>query len=239
MGFSSFLGGGGEEGFDEYGEFVPDNLPEPGAFLDGHDDLTGEAHVSFHETARDVFEERGVYDMTFGYNLARLNLDTRHPTAGFRYAEEVGGGEEAGGAAEAGEGDGATGAVEGVDGPVLRAEFTPTTEFCPQSDTLTLGAFRALNGERESHGYDLVRVRVDGMHHDSVSINGKLRRLEESFARTGDLRADVTPDSCAEEGPSERGYGSPGQRPGGASGAAEQGGSTPGENGGSGPSTPF
>jgi hypothetical protein len=228
MGFSSFLGGGGEEGFDEYGEFVPDHLPEPGDFLAGHDVLTGEAHVAFHETARDVFEERGVYDMTFGYNLARLNLDTRHPTAGFRYAAEAAGAEDTSGEA-----------LDGVDGPVLRAEFTPTTEFCPQSDTLTLAAFRAFNGELEAHGYDIVRVRLDGMHHESASINGKLRQLEESFAQTGDLRADVTPDSCAEEVPSERGYGSPGQRPGGASGAAEQGGPTPGEDGGSGPSTPF
>ena len=223
MGFDSVLGGG-EESFDGYDQFVPDHLPEPGEFLAGHDVLTGEGHVAFHGTARDLFEERGVYDMTFGYNLARLNLDTRHPTAGFRYAEEVTDAEEA---------------VAGVDGPVLRAEFTPTTEFCPQSDTLTLGAFRAFNGELDSHAYDLIRVRVDGVHHESASINGKLRQLEESFAHTGDLRPDVTPDSCAEEVPSERGYGSPGQRPGGASGAAGQGGSTPDEDRESGPSTPF
>jgi len=242
MGFSSFLGGDSEESFDEYDQFVPDHLPEPGDFLAGHDLLTGDDHVRFHETARDLFEERGVYDMTFGYNLARLNLDTRHPTAGFRYAEEVDGAEGADSAAEVGEGEGGTGpadAVEEVDGPVLRAEFTPTTEFCPQSDTLTLGAFRAFNGELQAHGYDLVRVRVDGMHHESASINGKLRQLEESFAETGEVRADVTADSCGEEVPSERGYGSPGQRPGGAGRGGGRGGSAPGEGDDSGPTTPF
>ncbi|WP_236544771.1 hypothetical protein [Salinirussus salinus] len=234
MGFGSFLGSSGEESFDEHGDFVPGHLPEPGEFLEGHEVLTGEAHVAFHGTARDLFEERGVYDMTFGYNLARLNLDTRHPTAGFRYAEEIAGLEGAAGP------EGQTGeATDGIDGPVLRAEFTPTTEFCPQSDTLTLGAFRAFNGELESHAYDLVRVRVDGMHHESASINGKLRQLEESFAHTGEVRSDVTPDSCAEEVPSERGYGSPGQRPGTGDRSAGRDGAASGGDGGSGPTTPF
>src|SRR6056297_2531966 len=102
------------ETFDEYDEFVPEHLPEPGPFLDGADVLTGDDHVDFHRLTRELFEERGVYDATFGYNLARLNLDSRHPDAGFRYA------------------------VAPNDENVLLAEFTPTTEFCPQSDSLTI-----------------------------------------------------------------------------------------------------
>jgi len=82
--FSSVLGSSGEESFDEYGEFVPDHLPEPGEFLEGQGVLASDAHLTFHGTARDLFEERGVYGMTFGYDLGRLNLDRRHPTAGFR-----------------------------------------------------------------------------------------------------------------------------------------------------------
>jgi hypothetical protein len=183
MGLGSFLGDG-DEGFDGYDEFVPDHLPEPGAFLDGHTVLAGEAHTAFHDTARELFEERGVYDMTFGYNLARLNLDGRHPTAGFRYAEET----------ENGSGD----SIDGIEGSVLRAEFTPTTEFCPQSDTLTVGAFRAFNGERDAHGYDLVRVRVDGMHQEAVSINGKLRQLERSFAETGEVGGETEDEAGTE-----------------------------------------
>jgi hypothetical protein len=132
-----------------------------------------------------LFEERGVYDMTFGYNLARLNLDERHPSAGFRYA------------------------VDADDPTVLRAEFTPTTEFCPQSDTLTIGSFRAFNGEADRHGFDLVRVRVDEMHHEATSINGKLQQLEETFAETGDLRADVTGDDPSGEVSTERGMDAP------------------------------
>jgi len=184
---AGFLSGvrGGDGGFDAYDEFVPDHIPEPGAFLDGHEVLAGREHAAFHRLARRLFEERGVYDMTFGYNLARLNLDRRHPNAGFRYA------------------------VERDDPDVLRAEFTPTTEFCPQSDTLTIGSFRAFNGERDRHGFDLVKVRVDGMHHQSTSINGKLQQLEGAFEETGDLRADVTADGCSGEVPTERGSETP------------------------------
>jgi len=70
--------------------------------------------------------------MTFNYNLARLNLDTRHTGAGYRYAVER---------------DDADDAVEAEDiDRVLRAEFTPTTLFCPQTHTLTIGSFRAWNG---------------------------------------------------------------------------------------------
>lgn len=90
-GFPSPLGGeSGSEPFDAYDDFLPEHLPGPGEFLDGHRVLAGEDHVAFHETTREVFEERTVYDMTFGHNLARLNLDTRHENAGHRYAEEAG-----------------------------------------------------------------------------------------------------------------------------------------------------
>ena len=97
---------------------------------------------------------------TFGYNLGDLNRDRRHPDAGYRYAEA---------------GDG-----------VLRAEFTPTTPFCPRSDTLAKGSFRAWNGLSDRHDYDLVRVRVDRMHHRSDAINDQLADLEASVRGTGD-----------------------------------------------------
>jgi hypothetical protein len=148
---------------DSYDAFVAANLPTPGPFLADHDVMTGRDHVAFHRLTRDLFENRGVYDMTFGYNLAKLNLDQRHPDAGFRYAREE-------------------------DNPtVLRAEFTPTTEFCPQSDTLTTGAFRAWNGEDSRHEYERVRVRVAPMHQDAIAINGTLTQLEAEFSRTGEL----------------------------------------------------
>lgn len=91
-GFLSRFGGSNDSGelFDEYGEFVVDHIPSSGAFLDGHEVLSGRDHVAFHETIKNVFQGRGVYDVTFRYNLARLNLDSRHPDAGYRYAEEVG-----------------------------------------------------------------------------------------------------------------------------------------------------
>jgi len=152
---------GGEDTFDDPGAFVPAHLPEPGPFLEGSDVLTGEAHLAVHEVARDVFEERTVYDMTFGYNLARLNRDRRHPDAGFRYAEETG------------------------ERNVLRAAFTPTTPFCPQTDTLTVGAFRAWNGLGDRHGYDLVRVRAAPSHHRSDAINRRLEALEVEHRETG------------------------------------------------------
>ncbi|WP_135305867.1 hypothetical protein [Haloarcula amylovorans] len=154
---------GGDETFDDYDEFVADHLPDSGPFLAGNDVLSGREHAAFHRLVRECFEECGVYDVTFGYNLARLNLDRRHPDAGFRYAREA------------------------DDPSVLRAEFTPTTEFCPQSDTLTLGAFRAWNGTLERHEYDLVRVRTAPMHQQAVAINERLRHQEEQFQATGDL----------------------------------------------------
>ena len=115
-----------------------------------------------------MFEERGVYDMTFGYNLAKLNRDTRHPEAGFRYAVE-------------------DGTANAERASVLRAEFTPTRAFCPQSDTLTKGSFRAWNGLDERHEYDLVRVRVDGMHQRSEEINEELTELEAAYQETGSV----------------------------------------------------
>jgi len=160
----------GDDTFDAYDEFAPDSLPEPGPFLADHDVLTGSDHLAFHRLAHSLFETRGVYDMTFGYNLARLNVDRRHPDAGFRYAREN---DEEG---------------------VLRAEFTPTTEFCPQSDTLTVGAMRALNGEADRHEYDLVRVRVAPMHHEATSINGKLEQQEAATSDgEGPAAGEATP----------------------------------------------
>ncbi|MGK2229974.1 MAG: hypothetical protein ACI9QA_000122 [Methanobacteriota archaeon] len=147
---------GGEEDFDGYDDFVRGNIPETGGFLRGQDVLEGDEHVEFHRTTRDIFEERKVYDMTFNYNLTRLNLDSRHPDAGYRYAEDT------------------------EDDGVLRAEFTPTTEFCPQSHTLAIGSFRAWNGLSDRHGYDEVRVRVDD-HQNSDDINERMREIEERY----------------------------------------------------------
>lgn len=161
-GFSPFSDSG-DELFDDEDEFVPEHIPGPGPFLEGHEVLTDERHVSFHRVTGELFDERGVYDMTFGYNLAQLNLDHRHPGAGYRYAERT------------------------DDTSVLRAEFTPTTPFCPQSHTLTKGSFRAWNGLKERHDYDLVRVRVDPMHHESREINEVLEDLEEKYLETGSV----------------------------------------------------
>lgn len=136
-----------EPAFDAYDEFVPEHLPSPGGALEDARVLEGDEHVRVHRIARDVFEERGVYDSTFGYNLAKLNLDHRHPRAGFRY---------------------------GVDGDVLIAEFTPTTEFCPQSSVLTTAAHRAWNGLSERHDFDRVEIRIDSMHQNSTAINADL-----------------------------------------------------------------
>lgn len=160
-GFTSPFGGG-DASFDDAGTFVADHLPEPGPFLTEHDVLTGTEHCAVHATASSLFEERGVYDATFGYNLARLNLDQRHPDAGYRYA------------------------VDPSDGQrVLRAEFTPTTPFCPQSRALLVGSFRAWNGLTDRHSFDLVRVRVAPMHNESGVINDAVVELEQAFERTG------------------------------------------------------
>lgn len=158
---------GGSDTFDEQDTFVPEHLPQPGAFLDDAEVLTGEEHVEIHRMAREVFEERGVYDVTFGYNLAKLNRDTRHPDAGFRYARDP------------------------DDPAVLRAEFTPTTEFCPQGDSLAIGAFRAFNGESDAHEFDLVAVRVDEMLNESALVNQRLEALEQHYDETGEIRHDI------------------------------------------------
>jgi len=180
-GFSTPFSGDDDDGetFDKYDEFAPDSLPEPGAFLDGHDVLDGNAHLDFHDLTRELFDERGVYDMTFGYNLSRLNLDRRHPDAGYRYAVETN--------ATSPRSDVPDDVEAADDRTVLRAEFTPTTEFCPQSDTLARGSFRAWNGLSNRHDYDLVRVRVDAMHHESESINEDMRDLERSYLDDGSV----------------------------------------------------
>lgn len=147
--------------FDAPEAFVPDHLPDPGPTLYGHELLTGNVHVVVHQLATELFEERGVYDVTFGYNLARLNLDRRHPDSGYRYA------------------------VHSAEPSRLLAEFTPTTPFCPQVQALTEGSFRAWNGLYERHEYDLVAVRVHPMHQQSEHVNERLRSLEEQFLLTG------------------------------------------------------
>jgi len=179
---SPFSGSADEETFAPEDEFVPAHLPEPGPFLTDHDVLTGDDHVGFHATTRELFEKRGVYDITFGYNLARLNRDTRHPDAGYRYAEDT------------------------EESSVLRAVFTPTTEFCPQTETLATGSFRAWNGLSESHDYELVRVRVDPMHNDAEAVNVALSELEREYRETGsvpdpDAPTGQTPDEDVPSSP--------------------------------------
>lgn len=174
-GFPSPFGSDGSDPFDRYDEFTPDTIPDPQRFLDGHDVLTGKDHVAFHRLTRELFEERKVYDMTFDYNLARLNLDTRHTNAGYRYAED-------------------RDADDAIDNDsvdrILRAEFTPTTPFCPQTHTLTIGSFRAWNGLSNRHEYDLLRVRTAPMHHHSDAINDRLAELEGTYLDTGDVTAE-------------------------------------------------
>ncbi|WP_418284611.1 hypothetical protein [Halorubrum sp. DTA46] len=160
--------GGSEPDFDDSDAFVPEHVPTPGSFLSEHDVLTGEGHVAVHERAATAFEEHGVYDATFGYNLARLNHDPRHPDAGFRYAQER-------------------------DAPAtLRAEFTPTTAFCPQAEPLAVGALRALDAEGVP-GYDRVRVRVDPSLNGSEVVNDRLERLESG---TEELDGSASDDSA-------------------------------------------
>jgi hypothetical protein len=164
---SSPFGSEDDGHFDDPDAFVPDHVPAPGPFLVDQSVLTDDDHVEVHEVARDVFEERGVYDMTFGYNLARLNADARHPDAGYRYAEAN-------------------------DSNTLRAEFTPTTPFCPQSHTLAIGSFRAWNGLSDRHEYDVVRVRVHPMHNESERINRRLTAAEEAYRETGSVSETST-----------------------------------------------
>jgi hypothetical protein len=157
----------GEPEFDGDDEFVPDYLPEPGPHLTDHEILAGEEHVAVHRMVGDVFEDRGVSDSTFGYNLATLNLDPRHPDAGFRYAIENRGDDESDADA------------------ILHVEFTPTTAVCPQGDVLATAASRALNGLADRHRFDRVAVHVAPIHQDSDAINEKLdgMTLEEKESR--------------------------------------------------------
>jgi len=193
--------GGTDTAFDAYDEFVPANLPQPGPFIEGHDVLDGKHHLAVHRLTRALFEERGVYDMTFGYNLARLNNDPRHPGAGYRYAVEDPDAADAVAGDEDRPGE-AVGVEGGDDTPrVLRAEFTPTTAFCPQSDTLTTASFRAWNGLADRHEFDLVRVRVAPMHHRATAIDGELKRLEDEFRKTGEVPGSDTGAAPA-DGPS-------------------------------------
>jgi len=183
-GFPSPFGDDGSL-FDDYDEFAPEHLPSADAFLQGHDLLTGAEHLAFHRLTRGLFEERTVYDVTFDYNLARLNLDSRHTGAGYRYARES------------------------DDPGVLRAEFTPTTPFCPQTHTLTIGSFRAWNGLTDRHEYDLVRVRAAPLHHQSAAINDQLSEIEAGFEETGDVTVEP------EERAMERSVHAPTERSGG------------------------
>ncbi|MFC6954462.1 hypothetical protein [Halorubellus litoreus] len=167
-----------DDTFDRADVFEPAHLPDPGSFLGDVDVLVGDEHLAVHRLAAELFEERGVYDVTFGYNLARLNRDRRHPDAGFRYGTEV---RRADGTADDGDESADDATVKGDDAAptrVLRAEFTPTTEFCPQSEQLATGAFRAWNGLGERHEFDVVVVRVDGMHQESARINAALAELD-------------------------------------------------------------
>jgi hypothetical protein len=189
-GFPSPFGSDDSDLFDSYDEFVPEHVPGADRFLDGHDLLAGRDHVAFHRLTRELFEERKVYDMTFNYNLARLNLDTRHGGAGYRYAEERADADDAV-------------AGEGID-RVLRAEFTPTTPFCPQTHTLTIGSFRAWNGLSGRHEYDLVRVRAAPMHHQSDAINDQLAELERTYVETGDVTAAPEDSDAVGSNPMER-----------------------------------
>lgn len=166
--------------FDDYDQYVPEHIPPVGEFLEDHDVLTGDDHIAFHRLTRTLFEERKVYDMTFNYNLARLNLDTRHRNAGYRYA------------------------VQRDDSAVLRAEFTPTTPFCPQTHTLTIGSFRAWNGLGDRHEYDLIRVRSAAMHHQSEAINDQLAELEAEFRETGTVPREPNSGRTIGSNPMER-----------------------------------
>lgn len=142
---------------DEYSEFKPANLPDPGPFLQNQIILTNDTHVKFHRITKQIFEAKELYDMSFGYNLARLNLDRRHPDAGYRYAEES------------------------DDQRVLRVEFTPKTQFCPQTNTISSGSFRAWNSMSKYHPYDLIRIRVSDIHYHADEINESLRQQEERY----------------------------------------------------------
>lgn len=151
---------------DDWEEFVPEHLPAPGPHLEDHDVLAGRAHVEFHQRVRDVFERRGVYDAAYGYNLARLNLDTRFPDAGLRYAAAAG------------------------DEDCLRVAFTPTTAVCPETASLAPAILRATT--EEEVGYDRVRVRVTARYQYADRVNETLQELEAVADERGSLPTPST-----------------------------------------------
>lgn len=158
---------------DDWDVFVPEHLPAPGPHLDGHDVLTGRAHVELHQRVRDVFERRGVYDAAYGYNLARLNLDRRYPEAGLRYAVAAG------------------------DEDCLRVAFTPTTAVCPETASLAPAILRATT--EEEIGYGRVRVRVTPRYQYADRVNEALRKLEAVADERGSLPAPSALDEVVSD----------------------------------------
>ncbi|MFB6283324.1 MAG: hypothetical protein ABEK59_05230 [Halobacteria archaeon] len=167
MGFFNRNGTEKDQNFVPKERYEPEYLPEPSDVLEGYQVLTGEEHTGLHSVIRGIFEERKVYDMTFNYNLARLNLDTRHPRAGLRYAEK--------------------------DENTVLIEFTPTTEFCPQAETLAKAVFVSTNDLSEKHGYELVEVRVRN-HEKSVAINRLLTEKLDRYRKEGSIKELETLD---------------------------------------------
>lgn len=174
----------GDGYLDDWDEFVPDHLPEPGPHLDGHDVLVGEPHLDLHRSVRDIFEIRGVYDAAYGYNLAQLNLDRRYPDAGLRYAVERGTESEP---------------------TCLRVEFTPTTAVCPETVSLAPAILRALTVE--DVGYERVRVRVTARYQHADRLNAVLADLERIAHERGSVPAvaDLDDDELDALGPSPPG----------------------------------
>lgn len=147
------LRGDPEDEFVDRDRFAPEFLPAPGPALADATVLTDDDHHAVHEAARAAFEDRGVYDATFGYNLAKLNRDRRHPDAGLRYGRPP------------------------DDPSALVVEFTPTTPVCPQGETLGVGAARALRAELEASVASRVSVRVTD-HQRTDAINDRLAGMD-------------------------------------------------------------
>jgi len=77
----------------------------------------------------------------------------------------------------------------GADGVELRLEFTPTTPFCPQGESLARGAFAALNGLDDRHDYAVVRVRLRN-HQAADPVNDDLRERAGRYLETGTTSGD-------------------------------------------------
>jgi hypothetical protein len=199
-GYPSPFGKDDDSLFDSYDELVPNHNPVLDRILEGHDVLAGSNHIAFHPLTRELFEERKVYDITFNYYLARLNLNTRHKNGGYPYAVED---RDAKDAID----------DESVD-RVLREEFTPTTPFSPPTHTLTIGSFRAWNGLSERHEYDLVRVQYSRIHHQSEAISDQLAELEQPYLETGDVTAEPETSAEVRSNPMERAMQNEGASPG-------------------------